>query len=497
MRVRTKILVGFLIITAITVPNGIIGYMKVEQGISEIENDALGQIEEIKSMSYLNNLIVNIMYCDEVLTNSARNYAFTGDTKWRELYFETELDLETKITDAINFEHGSERVFFEKIRDTNKNLVLLEHKSIQLVMEGRQNDAIEVLESEQYWKLKNDYKTALNDYATSKGLAPDRMFDISVGDLERSIRETRLVLDDGRHLLYFGVPAVFLIIALLCYLIFRSMTDPLNQLNKITEKIIRGEYDVQFPKHRNDEFGELAAKLQIMVQSFKKSLDTERELIKAQNKLKSEKLTAIGELAARVAHDLRNPLSVIKNTCDLMRIKYGNDEKILDYLEKMDNSIKRISHQVDDVLNFVRIAPLQKKMTSIKEMLVQTLNDIKTPSTITINLPHNDEKINCDEQKIKIVLSNILTNSIQAMESKGTITVTIKGYTKFVNIEISDSGPGIPDEILPKIFEPLFTTKQMGTGLGLSSCKNIVEQHGGTLQAKNNPTTFIITLPRI
>jgi signal transduction histidine kinase len=497
MRVRTKILVGFLIITAITIPNGIIGYMKMEQGISKIEDDALGQLEEIKSTSYLNNLAVYIMYCDEILTNSARNYAFTGDAKWRELYFETELDLEKKITDAITFEHGSERIFFERIRDANNDLVLLEHRSIQLVMEGKHDDAIEILESEQYWKLKNDYKTALNDYATSKGLTHDRMFDISVGDLERSIRETNLVLDDGRHLLYFGVPAVFLIITLLCYFTFRSMTDPLNQLNKITEKITRGEYDVQFPKHRNDEFGDLAAKMEIMLQSFKKSLDTELELIKARDKLKSEKLAAIGELAARVAHDLKNPLSVIKNTCDLMRIKYGNDEKILDYLEKMDNSIQRISHQVDDVLNFVRIAPLQKKLASIKDMLVQTLNDIKTPSTITVKLPHNDEKINCDEQKIKIVLSNILINSIQAMESKGTIIVNIKGYTKFVSIEISDSGPGIPDDLLPEIFEPLFTTKQMGTGLGLSSCKNIVEQHGGTIQAKNNPTTFIITLPRI
>lgn len=361
MRVRTKILVGFLVITAITIPNGIIGYMKMEYGISKIENDALGQLEEIKSVSYLNNLAVYIMYCDEILTNSARNYAFTGDLKWHEQYFATQIDLENKIDDAINFESGDGRMFFERIRDANNDLVLLEHKAIQLVMEGKQNDAVEILESEQYWKLKNDYKMALNDYATSKGLARDRMFDISVGDLERSIREINLVLDDGRNLLYFGVPAVFLIIVLLCYFTFRSMTDPLNQLNKIAEKITHGEYDVQFPKHRGDEFGDLATKMDNMVQSFKKSLDTELELIKARDRLKSEKLAAIGELAARVAHDLKNPLSVIKNTCDLMRIKYGNDKKIADYLEKMDNSIQRISHQVDDVLNFVRIAPLQKR----------------------------------------------------------------------------------------------------------------------------------------
>ena len=113
-----------------------------------------------------------------------------------------------------------------------------------------------------------------------------------------------------------------------------------------------------------------------------------------------------------------------------------------------------------------------------------------------ITRPSNDASITCDTKQIEVVFSNILLNSVQAMENSGEIKIRITENDENVSIEIEDSGPGIPEDKIEQIFEPLFTTKSSGTGLGLVSSKNIVEQHNGTITVKNNPTNFEIKLPK-
>ena len=105
--------------------------------------------------------------------------------------------------------------------------------------------------------------------------------------------------------------------------------------------------------------------------------------------------------------------------------------------------------------------------------------------------------IYCDPDQIEVVLENIILNSSQAIgEDSGSITVTFHEENEYVLILIQDSGGGIPENIISKIFDPLFTTKRGGTGLGLASCKSIIESHNGTVTVKNNPTTFRIKLPK-
>ena len=107
-----------------------------------------------------------------------------------------------------------------------------------------------------------------------------------------------------------------------------------------------------------------------------------------------------------------------------------------------------------------------------------------------------DVSIICDSRQLEIVFSNILMNAIQAMENSGQIKVRIIENEEDVNIEIEDSGPGVPEDKIDEIFDPLFTTKASGTGLGLVSCKNIIEQHKGSIKVKNNPTIFEIKIPK-
>lgn len=228
------------------------------------------------------------------------------------------------------------------------------------------------------------------------------------------------------------------------------------------------------------------------------------EIYKARKEKEEEKtkrLSAIGELSARIAHDLRNPLSVIKTTVDIIKTKNPSLNEITKgELARMDRAIMRMTHQIDDVLDYVKSKPLQLENRSLLEILYSVLERIAVPSTVSINVSKNDAKISCDPEKIEIVFVNLITNAIQAMNNNGVINIRItEQKDNSVIIETADNGPGIPDDILPKIFDPLFTTRQMGTGLGLVSCKSIVERHGGTINVKTEfgkGTTFIIKLPK-
>lgn len=212
--------------------------------------------------------------------------------------------------------------------------------------------------------------------------------------------------------------------------------------------------------------------------------------------LKSEKLSAIGQLASRLAHDIRNPLSVIKNTVEIAKKNKALDEKTISQLDRIDRATSKINYQISDTLDFVRTTPLQIKENSIKQILSLVVDRIEKPSIVTINLPESDRTIKCDAEKLEVVIANLITNSIQAMDGDGTINIRVNDHDKFHTLEIEDSGPGIPENVLPKIFEPLFTTKPKGTGLGLATVKNIIEQHNGSVYVKNNPTIFTIHLPK-
>jgi len=210
-----------------------------------------------------------------------------------------------------------------------------------------------------------------------------------------------------------------------------------------------------------------------------------------------ERLSAMGELSARVAHDLRNPLGIIKNAVELIEISSEDitDDKLKKRITMIKNATDRMLRQINDVLDFVRTRPLQLEKKSLSTILKSSFKS-SVPKSIKITKPENDLSIICDSKQIEIVFSNILINAVQAMEDSGEIKVRIKENENDVGIEIEDSGPGIPEDKIEQIFDPLFTTKSTGTGLGLVSCKNIIEQHKGTISVKNNPTIFEIILPK-
>jgi len=218
---------------------------------------------------------------------------------------------------------------------------------------------------------------------------------------------------------------------------------------------------------------------------------------KSQALSKSEKMATIGELTSRLAHDLRNPLSVIKTTHGIMKEKPNMkiDER-LQYNSRIDRAILRIVHLVDDVLDFVRVSDLNTQTTSLNSIFDSAIDSIDIPTDVKIKRSRSDATINCDFRKLEAVFANLLTNSIQAVNNVGTIELRVLEKGNKAIVEIEDDGPGISDSIVSQIFDPLFTTKSFGTGLGLSICKSIIDKHGGSISVTSNPTIFKISLPK-
>lgn len=212
-----------------------------------------------------------------------------------------------------------------------------------------------------------------------------------------------------------------------------------------------------------------------------------------------EKLATIGQLSSNIAHDVRNPLGAIRSSSQRIETQNKNQNQIIDdEVARINRAVKRMSHQVEGVLNYIRIVPLIPTTKSIKEMLEYSLDLVEVPKNVKVNLPENDVAIECDSEKLEMVFMNLILNAVQAIDSDdGTITIRLTDKQTNLKLEFENSGPAIPDDKLSEVFKPLFTTKLKGTGLGLSSCKNIVEQHKGRINATSNPVIFTISLPKL
>ena len=196
-------------------------------------------------------------------------------------------------------------------------------------------------------------------------------------------------------------------------------------------------------------------------------------------------------------------ISVIKNSNALAMLATKNDPVLSRYHSKIELSIK----ELENIFDQVKRLPVETKTPSSSKngpvmshfSLLEILKNSvprKIPSSVRINLPQNDFQIYCNKFKLIVLFSNLIENSIQAMNNSGIINIVIYETENRIVIEIKDSGPGIPPEIIEKLFNSLSTTKENGTGLGTKMAKTIVEKHGGDISVKNNPTTFTIKLPK-
>jgi len=217
--------------------------------------------------------------------------------------------------------------------------------------------------------------------------------------------------------------------------------------------------------------------------------------------LRSERLAAIGQMAAMMAHDLRNPLTGISGAAYHLRKKLGStaDGKSLEMLELIEKDIEHANRIMSDLLEYSRELHLDLDGTTPRSIIEQALALVEIPSVIrVVNLTDSRPEVRLDTEKMKRVFVNLIRNAVDAMPQGGELTIQSKESNGNLEISFSDTGTGITEEVASRMWTPFFTTKAKGVGLGLSISKRIVEAHKGHLSYETTigkGTSFVATLP--
>jgi PAS domain S-box-containing protein len=225
--------------------------------------------------------------------------------------------------------------------------------------------------------------------------------------------------------------------------------------------------------------------------------------------LRKERLATLGQLTATVSHELRNPLGVIRNTMFTITEAAQASGLTLDRaFGRIERSIGRCDTIITDLLDYTRIRRLQREKFPLDSWLAEVLDEQQIPQRIALvrEFGAGDPVVSVDADRLRRVIINLVDNAAQAIEgdregansAPPCITVRTRIVGERVEIEIADSGPGIPPEIFKRIFEPLFSTKGFGVGLGLPTVKQIMEHHGGSIEMSSEPgrgTRALIWLP--
>jgi signal transduction histidine kinase len=226
------------------------------------------------------------------------------------------------------------------------------------------------------------------------------------------------------------------------------------------------------------------------------------DLQKYQNKLvEKERLATLGTFVSYVSHELRNPLAVLKNCVFHLETKTKSDDPVFQkYFRIMQGEIDAAKKIIDDCLTYSKDKKLELKMVNVNDLLEKVLTLVEIPEHIHIKKRFYADPpfIMVDENQIRQVVVNIVTNAIMAMSDQGELNIITRSGKDYNEIEFTDTGPGIPEENFKKLFDPFFTTKTHGTGLGLAICKFIIESHGGLIWAENTQgrgASFFIRLP--
>ena len=341
-------------------------------------------------------------------------------------------------------------------------------------------------------------------YEPIKNLQGDIIGVLSVGILEDKYTDMR----KRAIAMFLGITLVGMMVALVVSnFLARGILQPIRDLVSASSRWAKGDFDYQVKVTRKDEIAKLEETFNFMVSSLKERDDKLREYTDQQI-MKSEKLATIGQLAAGVAHEINNPLGTISIYAQMALDELGKDNnscrESLAVVMKQTNRAGRI---VKDLLEFARQSEPEMRVLNINDVMKKAISIISHPAELQNIRIHADlspelPDIQGDNDKLEQVFVNIMINAIQAMPEGGPLTVFTRmtDGSGFVEIEVSDTGCGIPQDHLSKLFDPFFSTKSTGegTGLGLSVTLGIVEKHNGTIDVKSTVgegSTFVIRLP--
>lgn len=278
-----------------------------------------------------------------------------------------------------------------------------------------------------------------------------------------------------------------------CMLAGKVSTERLQNSNEVnfTSNSI-GSKDLSLASHmvldsENDFAGEV-----LLIRDLTQIKSLEKEL------RTKERLAALGKMAAGVAHELRNPLSSIKGLALLLKSKIQETDTENETADLLVKEVERLNRSIGELLDYAKPANVERVDVYIGDIIQKTISLIELDAKaygvhIVLNVAQGVGTLPIDEDKIKQLLLNLFLNSLQAMPTGGILSVDVDQHKGFITIDIEDSGEGISTEDLNKVFNPYFTTKNDGTGLGLSMSRKIVEEHDGKMEisSKEGQSTHV------
>ncbi|MFI5303947.1 MAG: sensor histidine kinase [Nitrospiria bacterium] len=268
-------------------------------------------------------------------------------------------------------------------------------------------------------------------------------------------------------------------------------TRPIYQIMAAAKKVASGDLSQTIPEsHGEDEINQLIVSFNEMVEKLRQNKMLEERL------RETEHLTALGQLASGIAHEIRNPLNFISLSIDHLKDKIGqaspeDQRKMGTLMTSIKSETNRLNNMVENFLKYGRPMKLDLKWINFNLMLKEVINLVHQKTIeqgIEIEYyPEEIPLIEGDEEKIKTCLMNVIANGIQAMPNGGQLKISSKRIGNQIVFEIQDTGEGITPEDLKKVFQPYFTTKQLGIGLGLALTKRIIEEHHGEIEIQSKP----------
>ena len=301
--------------------------------------------------------------------------------------------------------------------------------------------------------------------------------------------------------------AVLLVTTCLTAIVVWRFTRPIKSLSTAARRVAGGDFSFRVPSSgRSDEMGELTELFNDMTVKLARTRELEAQLYNA------EKAVVVSRLASAIAHEIRNPLNYINLTLDHLLVTFApNDpvrqEKFASLTKQLKAEVARINTRITEFLNYSRPAMLEPRPLDLAELARDALRTFEVQlqesnvETTVVEEQAQVPSVMADAESLRSAFTNLIINSLQAMDGSGgkiSIILSAQDQGRRVRIEIADTGRGIKEEEIIKVFEPYYSTKETGTGLGLAIVKKAVDDHDGTISVKSKEgegTTVTITLP--
>lgn len=307
---------------------------------------------------------------------------------------------------------------------------------------------------------------------------------------------------------FLGIVFLGILIAILVsQLLARTILKPLRAMVVAAKQIARGNLNYRITENTEDELGELGSAFNKMAVSLKERDDQLKEFTRQQI-IRSERLATLGQLSAGVAHEINNPLTGVLTYVRLIKKRLDkrgdSDIEFRRYLDKVENETERVSTIVKNLLDFARQRDPNLKLVDVNLVINESLDLLEHKLRLQYVEVEKSlatlDRITADFSQLQQVFMNLIINAVEAMEQGGKLFISSRYLEeqKMVEIVFRDNGVGIPKENLPKIFEPFYTTKAKGTGMGLAVVFGIIAQHKGEIDVASEVgkgTAFFIRLP--